>query len=272
MRRTTCVRLVATGLVLALSSSPVLAQQTQTPAQEKAKAEASAAAAAYSGAVEPEARAALDRMGTALRQLSGFTIHSDVTSEMVLDDGQKIQSGGTVDFTVQRPNGLKIVMASDRQKREIYYNGKTVTIFSPALGYYGTFDAPDTIGLMLDAADRKFGLELPLADLFKFGTDQTMTERIKSGFVVGSETIGGQMCVHYAFRQEQVDWQVWIRKDETALPCKIVITTTSDTSMPQYTSVMTWNTQATPDPATFSFTPPADAKKITVAEVKTAGQ
>lgn len=266
MRRTACFRLAAAGLALAVSSTPLLAQQT--PARAKAKAEASAAAAAYATAVEPEARAALDRMGTALRQLTGFTIHSDVTSEMVLDDGQKIQSGGTVDFTVMRPSGLKIVMASDRQKREIYYNGKTLTIFSPALGYYGTVDAPDTIGLMLDAVDRKFGVELPLADLFTFGTDQAMTARIKSGFVVGSETIGGQMCVHYAFRQENVDWQIWIRKDESALPCKMVITTTSDTSMPQYTALLTWNTQATPDASTFNFTPPTDAKKITVAEVK----
>jgi hypothetical protein len=263
---------MAAGLALAVSTTPIIAQQTQTPARAKAKADISAAAAANAGGVEPEARAALDRMGTALRQLTGFTIHSDFTTELVLDDGQKIQNGGTTDFTVMRPNGLKIVVASDRQKREIYYNGKTVTIFSPALGYYGTFDAPETIGLMLDAADRKFGLELPLADLFKFGTDQTLTERIKSGFVVGSETIGGKMCVHYAFRQESVDWQIWIRKDETALPCKMVITTTSDSSMPQYTSVMTWNTQASPDASTFNFTPPADAKKITVAEVKDAGQ
>lgn len=272
MRSTAQFRLMVAGLALAVSSTPVLAQQTQTPARAKAQATTSAAAAAYTASVEPEARAALDRMGTALRQLNGFTIHSDITSEMVLDDGQKIQTGGTADFTVMRPGGLKIVMASDRQKREIYYNGKTVTIFSPALGYYGTFDAPETIGLMLDAADRKFGLELPLADLFKFGTDQAMTERIKSGFVVGSETIGGQMCVHYAFRQENVDWQIWIRKDETALPCKMVITTTSDTSMPQYTALLTWNTQATPDPSTFNFTPPADARKITVAEAKDAGQ
>ena len=119
MRGTVHFRLMAAGLALAVSTTPLIAQQTQTAAGAKAKADTSAAAAAYAGAVEPEARAALDRMGTALRQLTGFTLHSDFTSEMVLDDGQKIQNGGTTDFTVMRPSGLKIIMASDRQTRGV---------------------------------------------------------------------------------------------------------------------------------------------------------
>jgi hypothetical protein len=251
----------AAGLALAISAFPAWAQQT-----------AAAPAATYAAAVEPEAKAALDRMGTALRKLSGFTLHSDVTKEMVLDDGQKIQTGGTLDFTVMRPNGMKIIMASDRQKREIYYNGKVLTIFSPRLKYYSTVDAPATIGEMVDNAQSKFGLEIPLADFFKFGLDPTITSRIKSGFVVGAETIGGQLCEHFAFRQEDVDWQVWIRKEEPALPCKLIITTTSDASMPQYTAVTTWNAQATPDAATFTFTPPADARKIVMADASGSGQ
>lgn len=260
MRSTACFRLAAAGLALAICSLPASAQQAAAPAS------------AYAAGVEPEARAALDRMGAALRDLKGFTMHNDVTTEMVLDDGQKIQTGGTVDYTVMRPSGMKIVLASDRQNREIYYNGKTLTIYSPTLKYYGTVDAPETIALMLDKADQKLGLELPLADFFKFGTDPALTQRIKSGFVVGTETIGGQTCEHFAFRQENVDWQVWIRKDGPALPCKMVITTTSDSSMPQYAAVTTWNPQATPDTATFNFTPPADAKKITVADASGAAK
>jgi hypothetical protein len=259
MRITAHFRPAVVGLALVVLPAPVLAQQTATPA-------------AYAAAVEPEARAALDRMGAALRKLNAFTLHSDITTEMVLDSGQKIQTGGTLDFTVQRPNGMKIVIASDRKNREIYYNGKTLTIYSPRLGYYGTVDAPNTIQGMLDSAETKLGLEVPLADFFKFGVDPTMTSRIKSGFMVGTETIGGQLCEHFAFRQENADWQIWIRKDETALPCKVVITTTTDASMPQYTAVSTWNTQATPAATTFTFTPPADAKKITVAQATEAGQ
>lgn len=256
MRITAHFRAAAAGLVLAMTLTPVQAQEQ----------------ASYAAAVEPEAREALNRMGAALRQLNGFTLHSDITKEMVLDDGQKIQTGGTLDFTVRRPNGMKLVAMSDRQHREIFYNGKTLTIFSPSNKYYGTVDAPATIGETLDRVEEKYGLEIPLADLFRFGVDPEVMTRIKSGFVVGTETISGNMCVHYAFRQERADWQIWIRQDATALPCKLVITTTGDTSMPQFTAVTTWNTQVTPNPSTFEFTPPAGAQRIKVSDADSSGK
>ena len=255
MRMTAQFFAAVASLALAASSAPALAQTVS-----------------YAADVEPEAREALDRMGAALRQLTSFTLHSDITKEMVLDDGQKIQTGGTLDFTVRRPNGMKLVAASDRQNREIFYNGKTVTIFAPVNKYYGTVDAPGTLAETLDRVQEKYGLEIPLADFFKFGLDQAMTSRIKSGFVVGTETINNNKCVHYAFRQEKVDWQVWIRQDASALPCKLIITTTSDPSMPQFTAVTTWNTQVSPDPSTFEFRPPEGAKRIAVAETTATGQ
>lgn len=247
------------GLVALMATTP-LAAQTAT---------AVAAGPASVPAVDPDARAALDRMGTALRKLSGFSAHADVTTETVLVSGQKIQGGGTLDFSVRRPGALKIAIATDSQSRDIYYDGKSVTIFSPDTRMYGSFAAPASIGLTLDLAKTKYGIEIPLADLFMFGVDQTMTARIKSGFAVGTETINGNVCEHYAFRQAKVDWQLWIRRDESALPCKLVITTTDDPSMPQYTALLSWVTNVVQAPEVFVFTPPADAIKIRVATTDT---
>lgn len=228
-------------------------------------------AAAQDG-VEPEASAALDRMGAALRALPGFSGHADVTTEKVLDSGQKIQHGGTLDFQVRRPDGIKIVATSDRQARQIYYDGTSMTIFAPRMGFYGSFAAPSTIGLVIDLASTKYGIEIPLADLFLFGVDQTMTMRIKSGFVVGTETINGALCEHYAFRQELVDWQLWIRRDQTALPCKLIVTSTDDPSMPQYSATLSWDTTTVPPAEAFAFVPPEGALKISFADVSKQGQ
>jgi hypothetical protein len=213
---------------------------------------------------DPDALAALDKMGIALRNLKFVSVTGDVTTDQVLVSGQKIQFGGTIDITAIRPDKLKMVIKSDHQVREIYYDGKAVTVFAPAKGLYASAPAPASIGEALKAAKSKYDFELPLADLFLWGTDPTLTERVKSGFDAGPETIKGVAVEHYVFRQENVDWQVWISSD--GLPLKLVITSTDDSSQPQYTSVLTWNKDA-PPANSFAFVAPADAHRIALAEV-----
>lgn len=223
-------------------------------------------------AVKPDADAlsALNRMGEALRSLPAFTVTADVTTEQVLDSGQKLQYGGDLKIEAQRPNGFKIYMNFDHKKREIYYDGKSVTLFAPKVGYYASVPAPATIGATIATIQDKYGVEIPLADLFQLGVDPTLTARIQSGFHVGPEQVRGLACEHYAFRQEAADWQVWIRADGAALPCKMVITTTQDEAQPQYVVFMTWEAKA-PAQAAYTFAPPANAHRITVAELSATG-
>ncbi len=219
---------------------------------------------------DADALAALNKMGAALRAMTAFTVTADVTTEQVLDSGQKLQYEGDLRIEAQRPSGFKIYMSTDHQEREIYYDGKSITLFAPKVGYYASVPAPPTIGATLDVTKDKYGVEIPLADLFYLGTDPTLTARIQSGFDVGPETVDGLACEHYAFRQKAADWQVWIRTDGPALPCKMVITTTQDPAQPQYTAVMKWEAKA-PAQAAYTFNPPANAHRITVADLSAAG-
>ena len=244
---------------MALSPPGVAAQEVEQGADE--------AAGTSANPIEPEAIAALDRMAAALQTLTSFEVKSDVTTDVVLEDGQKIQFGGSLDLEVSRPDAFKVVAAADTRTREMYYNGKTFTIFSPKLGYYASFDAPATIGMTLDKARTDYGIEVPLADLFTWGTDQTVRARVKQAMVVRPETITGRTCMHYAFRQDQVDWQVWIEDSEKMLPCKIVITSRVDPAMPQYTAVLHWDIDTPVNKATLAFAPPADAHEIAIEEV-----
>jgi hypothetical protein len=47
-------------------------------------------------------------MGEALRAMTAFTVTADVTTEQVLDSGQKLQYGGDLKIEAQRPSGFKI--------------------------------------------------------------------------------------------------------------------------------------------------------------------
>ena len=228
-------------------------------------ASAPAADASASSKVDPDAMAALDKMGTELRSHNTFDVKADVTKEDVLEDGQKLQYSGTVNIQARRPDRFRISVVSDLKDREIFYDGKTVTIYSPRKGFYASFDAAPTIMDTLKIADEKYGVELPLSDLFRWGTDPAMAARIKSAFLVRPEHINGQLCNHYAFRGERADFQVWIQQNGPALPCKLVITNRSDASMPQYSSVMRWNFPTTIADDTFNFTPSSGSHKIQMA-------
>lgn len=260
---TLCANAVALALLVAV---PSIAADTAKPAKAAAQSTADTAKqAASESKVDPEAMAALDKMGAELRSHQIFALKSDVTNEDVLDDGQKLQYTGTVEIQARRPDRFKIEAVSDERHRVFFYNGKTVTVFSPRQGYYASFDAPPTIRETLQQASQKFDINLPLSDMFTWGTDPSMPARIKSAFLVGPEKINGQACNHYAFRGPRADFQIWIQQNGPALPCKLVITNREDPAMPQYTSVMHWSFPDSISDSVFAFEAPANAKRIKLA-------
>ena len=263
--------LAATALLpLILGLAPTVRAQTVSDNAADAARNISMAENPVPDTPDADALAALDKMGVALRNLKFVSIKGDVTTEQVLVSGQKIQFAGTLDISAIRPDRLKMVIKSDHQERVIYYDGKAVTVFAPARGYYASAPAPATIGEALKTAKTKYDFELPLADLFLWGTDPTLTTRVRSGFDAGPETIKGAAVEHYVFRQENVDWQVWINGE--GLPLKLVITSTDDPSQPQYSSVLTWNTDVPPTADSFAFVPPAGAHRIALAQASGGAQ
>ena len=238
--------LISIALPLALATAPASAQ----------------------GARDPAALAALDRMGAALRSHQMVNVHSDVTAEDVLTSGQKLQYGGTVDVVAMRPDKIRLTSKMGTAERVLYFDGRNLTLASPALGYYATAQSPGTIAEMLEVAQDRYGLEVPLADLFAWGTKPSMAAELTSAMTAGEEMIGGQMCEHYAMRQQGLDWQVWIRKGDNALPCKLVLTKMSDPAMPQFSAVYSWSDQPPADGEAYTYTPPAGAKLIGLGELR----
>ncbi|HEY4575102.1 MAG TPA: DUF2092 domain-containing protein [Thermoanaerobaculia bacterium] len=218
-------------------------------------------------AVDPAALSALDRMGTYLRTLTSFEVRSRTTLDDVLDSGQKLQFDGTAHLRVRRPDRLWAEVASDRKVRELFYDGKNFTIYGPRTKLYATVPAPATVGEMITAVEERYGLVLPLADLFRWGTDPHQRDAIRAAVYVGPAHVGDDPCEQFAFRQEGIDWQVWIQKGDFPLPRKLVITTTDDEAQPQYTAVLEWNLAPALRDEMFTFTPPAGSNRIAIREL-----
>jgi hypothetical protein len=250
----------AAGLALA-ASSPLQAEQA-------AKAPPAAAPASTPPAVRPEALDALKKMSAYLATLNEIQVTSKTSNDVVTTKGERITLDGVANYRVRRPNGFVISVTSDSKKRSFYYDGKNFTVYAPQLGYYATAPAPPTIRQTLDALEQKFGIELPLEDLFRWNDPtNNPAQNLTSGVYVGTATIDGVATDHYAFRQPKVDWQIWIQRGARPLPVRVAIIDQVDSANPAYVARLSWNTTPAIQPGEFTFHPGKNAKLIKLSEV-----
>ena len=251
--------------VLSVIAGFILCSPVASPVHAKAAHQADAATAP---AIDPDAMEAVNKMGAFLRGLKSFRVIGDVTNDDVLQDGQIIQNASKVDLLAAKPNRMRVEVTSDEKHRLFFYDGKNFTIWAQRANYYATVPAPPTIGKLFSDIDEKYGIALPLIDLFKWGTDDDAIKKITSATDIGPTTIEGVTCEQYAFRQEGIDWQIWIQLGDYPLPLKFVIRTLTDEARPQHSDTLTWNLAPSFNDAAFVFDPPPDAKRILLAEQK----
>lgn len=243
---------LASGLLALMLSAPFAHAQPVAPTTAKVSA----------NAVDADSVEALKHMGTYLQSLKRFQLTIHLSSEKVLQDEQKLQRSTSATLQVLRPNKLKATMSSAVSERELFYDGKHATLYTPALKYYGTTEAADTISGMIDQLAARYGIELPMADLFLWGTPAAPVDQIESAMNAGQSVVAGVLCDHYAFRQGKVDWQIWISAGNQPLPRKIVITNRRDDARPQSISLLSWNLKPAFKDAVFTFLPPQGATSV----------
>ncbi|WP_332658790.1 DUF2092 domain-containing protein [Brevundimonas sp.] len=252
------------GLVLALATAaaPMAAAQTAPPPAE-------AAPSPPEVAVEPAALETLERMSAYLKTLTTFEIVARTSQDLVTADDQKIQIDGINRYLVRRPDGFRVEVATDHRVRQLIYDGKQMTLYAPERGVYATVDAPPTAREALDLAEARYGLAIPLQDLFAW-TDLSQHTRPgpETASVIGVTRIDGVDCDHLAFREGSVDWQIWIQRGDKPLPRRIVIIDRAQTSLPRYEGQLTWNEPPQLTADSFTFTPPSGAMPIGIATVE----
>lgn len=271
------IRALAFGLTLTLICGQGGAAQTPSEAQATSPPRSSTTMPQFAGddpivregVVEDEAIDAIKDMSNFLVSAKTLAITSQGSLDVVTNDGQRIQLDGTTNYKVRKP-GFVIDYQSNIKSRRFIYDGKNFTVYSPKLGYYATVPAPGTNREVLDTIYNKFGIALPLEDLFKWG-DGSNADRIqalKSAYEVGSATIDGVDTDHFAFREQDVDWEVWIQKGDQPLPRKLVIVDRTDPARPTFIARLSWQVNPAFTDADFTFVPDANAKRIQLATYK----
>jgi len=92
---------------------------------------------------------------------------------------------------------------------ELFFDGRTVSVFGRSINGYAQFDAPGTVDRLIDALRAGHGIALPGADLLLSNSYDALTIGVLESKHIGRGVIDGVVCEHLTFRNFDTDWQLW---------------------------------------------------------------
>lgn len=223
--------------------------------------------ATQASATEDDAKAILKSMSDYMASQKTFSLAFDSSVEVITPALEKIQFTSSGDLTLERPSSVHGTRKGGYADVEMVSDGKTFTLFGKNLNGYSQVEDPGTIDELINKL-RDRGVAIPGGDLLGDNVYDTLMEGVLEAKVIGEGVVEGVECDHLAFRNQEIDWQIWIAKGDQPVPRKYVITTKSVGAAPQYTMVLRdWKADVSTTPAMFTFDPPAGAKVLSDADL-----
>ena len=151
---------------------------------------------------------------TASRRLSGattLTFTAITTYEAYATTGQPLYYTTQSSVLVKHPDQLRVLTPGDGPASDFYYDGKTMTAFSPKVNLVASAPAPPDLTEMLKAAYDKADIAFPFAPLLAPDPYKNLSIGLTSAFVVGqSHVVGGTITDIVAFTNKNVQGELWV--------------------------------------------------------------
>ena len=220
--------------------------------------------------VEPKADEILRRMSKHLADARQFSFEARDMVDEILDSGQKLQFSSTRRIAVRRPDRVSAEIVGDLLNERVRYDGSALTVLDIQQNVYGVIKVPDNIDEMLDYVAQRLGITMPLADLLFSDSYGAVIGQVRLGQYVGLHDVQGVRCHHLAFRQEGLDWQIWIEDGEKPLPRKLVITYKATPGQPQYIAILgEWNLSPQLPDSAFTLEIPEGVERVDLEAIAT---
>ena len=84
-------------------------------------------------------------MAAYLHTLQTYKVVTATQRDEVDTFGQLLTFGGETTYKVRTPDAFVIDVVEDNQARQYIYDGNSVIVFAPRIGFYAKFAAPSTI-------------------------------------------------------------------------------------------------------------------------------
>ena len=217
----------------------------------------------FKPAISDEAATAVSQMGKTLLARD-MSITARTIRVYLNEFGQPLHIFHTMKIVVRRPNRIAIESSGDDGKHNLFYDGKSASIFFPDRKAYAVIAASGDIPSALNEVADKIDVDFPLSGFFTNAPDKVLLSDAIAAWQVGTANIDGVECRHLFFHQKSgIDLELWVEKNSAATPHRLIVTYRLLPGQPSFIAEFTsWNTQAHPSNSEFAFRPPADAKKI----------
>ena len=106
--------------------------------------------------IEPKAMEVLKQMCDYLKNLQQFSVQAEITEDVLLTSGQRIQYGRNIEASVRRPDRFRAESVGDTDNRQLVYDGKTITLLDRSKNFYTTIPAPPELDAALEHATPGF--------------------------------------------------------------------------------------------------------------------
>lgn len=256
--------MISNGLLLPLSLLLACTNPASGPSQTPAAADPTPVRPGEDEpTIDERAERVLWRMGRHLAAAKGLELRAHIQADEAHPSGQWVQVERTAEISVHRERGMRTSVSGDLGHREMWCDLETAGMYDPESGFYSLVEVPGDLDGALDHLLSEYGFSWPLADLAYSDPFVTMIEGVELGSYVGLHTVGDTTCHHLAFRQESIDWQIWVDAGPHPLPRKIVINYRGIEGMPRYSAVLAdWRLDSFLPEVMFEFDLPADAVQI----------
>jgi hypothetical protein len=195
------------------------------------------------------------------QQSIALTFDSDI--EVITPELQKLQFTSSGEVLLDHPNKIQASRHGGYANVDFYFDGKQATIYGNNVNAFAKVDVPGTIDQLIDKLRSDYGIDAPGADLMFSHAFDGMTADVIDARHIGRGVVDGVECEHLAFRDADVDWQIWVEVGPKPIPHKYIITSKEMTGAPQYTlRISGWKSNTQPPADAFAFKPPAGAKQV----------
>ena len=133
----------------------------------------------------------LKHMTEYLQGLQQFSVHAEITEDVLLDSGLTIQDGRNETASVRRPNRLRVDAVGDLGDRQLFYDGTIMTLMDLSKHRYSTIDVPPEIDTTLHHAIQAYDLRAPLADLIYAKAYDYLMKETRARLLSGAEQGAG---------------------------------------------------------------------------------
>ncbi len=211
----------------------------------------------------PDPEDLIRQMSSQLGSLESFRFTAVLGFDDVPLPDVKVKYRGSMEVSMRRPGRLRVSYQDELTAREVWVDGKEVTVLVPDQAHWASAPAAASLDETFEQFAARYGVSMPLDDFLRSDPDSVLMAGAKAQRYVGVSEVNGVPCHHLIVGQEDVNWQIWIEEGDRRLPRQLVITYKKLPQAPEFIAVMNgWDLNPSLPDSTFEPQIPSEATRV----------